>query len=245
MGGIEINIMLNKMEELLVLITFALFIYMILVLIKPKKFMPFTNVSNGVKRILSISIWIMACIIADNASKTANTHNPQAEKEYVSVDSTSNIINNQIKAARGDSADLAEGNVFNVGANATADDIIIQAALYATYTANTDTITNPTLKALKIHNSKAAKKLWAKKSPLLRKKYANILKEQFWEHDIDVKTTNGGKDIWFIGGIFASHKNIKDFEAQAEENLTALGFHRVHYKWVDSEYAESTYYNLN
>lgn len=121
----------------------------------------------------------------------------------------------------------------------------MKAALYMTYTAETDTIKDPTLKALRQHNSKVAKKLWEAKSPQLRKQYVSIIKDKLWENDIDVKTTNGGKDIWFIGAIFAAHKNIKDFEAQTEENLKALGFHRAYYRWVDSDLAEYTYYDLN
>lgn len=233
------------MKTFLELLNFVLFIYMILVLIKPQKFMPFVNTTNGKKRLIAVAVWLVIGIIMTNvpdSNSTSSTSTAQSEEQK---DTTVSVLSNELKSARGDSADLAKGDVFNVSKDATVDDIIMKAALYITYTTGTDTIQNPTLKALRQHNAKVAKELWKVKSPQLRKQYVSIIKDKLWENDIDVKTTNGGKDIWFIGGIFAAHKNIKDFEAQTEENLKALGFHRAYYRWVDSDLAEYTYYDLN
>lgn len=232
------------MENFFYLLNFVLLIYMILVLIKPQKFMPFVNTTNGKRRLIAVGIWIIAVFIATAVTTPNADVNKKSASQETQKDST-DVNAKRLQAAKGDSADIAKGDVFNVSKDATVDDIVLKAALYMAYTSNTDTITDPTLKSLRQKNAKAAKKLWEAKSPQLRKQYAAILKDKFWEHDIDVKTTNGGKDIWFIGGIFAAHKNIKDFEAQAEENLKALGFHRAYYKWVDTDLAESTYYDLN
>ncbi len=233
------------MKTFLELLNFVLFIYMILVLIKPQKFMPFVNTTNGRKRLISVALWLIVGIIMTNVPGDSSTGSSSSDQSGDKKDTTVSVLSNELKSARGDSADLAKGNVFNVGKDATVDDIIMKAALYMTYTSETDTIKDPTLKALRQHNSKVAKKLWEAKSPQLRKQYVSIIKDKLWENDIDVKTTNGGKDIWFIGAIFAAHKNIKDFEAQTEENLKALGFHRAYYRWVDSDLAEYTYYDLN
>lgn len=229
------------MENFLNLINLVLFIYMILVLIKPKKFMHFINTGDAKRRIIAVATWVVVAAIITPKHNTNVSTNQEDELK----DTIENLNTKRLQSAKGDSADIAKGDVFDIPKDATIDDIGLKVGLYMAYTVETDTIQDPTLKALKEHNSKAAKKLWRVKSPQLRKQYAAAIKEKLWEKDIEVKTTNEGKDIWFIGAIFAAHKNIKDFEAQIEEYLKALGFHRAYYKWVDTEYAESTYYDLN
>lgn len=78
--------------------------------------------------------------------------------------------------------------------------------------------------------------------PKLRKNYIEIADRMLWEEDIDV--VGSGKTITFIGGTFASNKNIKDFHEQLSEALSQYRFKQVRYKWYkgDDEY---TYYTLH
>ncbi len=235
------------MDEFLALVNFILFVYMILVLIKPNKFMPFVDKSNGMKRLIAVLIWIVFIFVGTAISTSSTTESKETSKVGQSKAETvgDTILSNRIKAAKRDSIALEKGKVFDVDDVETTDSIILKAALYLTYTDSTDTISNRYLANLTRHNAEAAKKLWQKKVPQIRKKYAYLLKELLWEKDIDVKLKNNGKDIWFIGGTFVLHKNIKDFQNAIGDNLKTLGFHRAYYQWAEIEGAEYTYYTFD
>lgn len=92
-------------------------------------------------------------------------------------------------------------------------------------------------------NKKRASAILPTLKSVCRKQYAKYLDDKLWEHNIDVETSNGGTTITFIGGIFASNKNIKDFQNQSAETLRMFGFKRVIYKWIPHD-PNYTYYDL-
>lgn len=92
-------------------------------------------------------------------------------------------------------------------------------------------------------NSKNAKKILPQLTKIWRAEYAKQIKEKLWEENIDVVTSNGGTTITFIGGLFASHKNIKQWQEEIGPGLEEMGFKRVQYKWIPSA-SEYTYYDL-
>jgi len=87
-------------------------------------------------------------------------------------------------------------------------------------------------------------KIQIKEFPLLRKKYAQIVKQKMWEHDIDVYASgNDYKCINFTGGIFAANKNKQDFQNQVNEVLTIFRFNQSRYRWYKDE-DEYTYWTI-
>ena len=84
-----------------------------------------------------------------------------------------------------------------------------------------------------------------KEFPILRKEYAKVVRDLMWEHDIDIYSSGGSKEkyINLTGGIFASNKNIKDFQGTLSEVLEMFRFNQARYRWYkgDSEY---TYYTI-
>ena len=105
-----------------------------------------------------------------------------------------------------------------------------------------DIVADP--KALKI--AKAAKSkiiaMQIKWFPKLRKAYAEKCKILLWENDITVE--QNGTTLTFIGGIFATNANKRDFQEKLRSNLNSLRFKRINYKWIrdDDNY---TYYKLS
>lgn len=172
-------------------------------------------------------------------SKTNSNDNLSDTTNVVKI----NKLANKIKSAKSDSVSLGLGKVFDVGANPSVDDILLKVLLYQAYTEGFEKEKNPTLKRLREHNSEVAKKLWKEKSIILRKKYAKLLGDKLWEDDIEVRCENNAKTIWFIGGVFAANRYIKEFQDNVSENLTALGFKKVCYKWADID-TDYTYYEL-
>lgn len=84
----------------------------------------------------------------------------------------------------------------------------------------------------------------SKEFPLLRKKYAEIVKNKMWESDIDVKL--GGSNnttLNFTGGVFAANKNKGDFQNELNEILTMFRFKKTIYRWYKGE-DEYTYYDI-
>lgn len=84
-------------------------------------------------------------------------------------------------------------------------------------------------------NSKVTK-IQIKEFPNLRKKYAKIISNKIWEHDIEVYLNGTGKRyINFTGGIFAANKNKKDFQNQIHEALKMFRFKQSRYRWYKGE----------
>jgi len=96
--------------------------------------------------------------------------------------------------------------------------------------------------SIRIKTQSLKKKLLAiqkKEFPLMRKDYGIFAASLLWENDIEVR--QNGTSITFIGGIFSSNKNIKDFYSELEDMFFKLRFKRINFKW--SEGAEKyTYY---
>lgn len=99
------------------------------------------------------------------------------------------------------------------------------------------------VKSLMEKNSAKARKVLPELLKIRRAEYVRQLKDKLWEENIDVKTSNGGTTIIFIGGVFAINKNIKNWETELEPALIDMGFKRVEYKWIPSA-PEYTYYDL-
>jgi hypothetical protein len=96
--------------------------------------------------------------------------------------------------------------------------------------------------AKKIQSLKSSiSKMQVKIFPKLRKAFADNAKRKLWEEDIKVQFS--GTSISFIGHIYASNKNIKDFYETMSDVLNKLRFKRVNFKWT--EYAEYTYYTIS
>jgi hypothetical protein len=95
---------------------------------------------------------------------------------------------------------------------------------------------------------KALQKLKALKQkvyPILRKRYTEQTSKLLWEHDIECKVVgNRNTEIVFVGGLFASNKNIKEYYTTLYDVLNQLRFKRADFKWysMDTEY---TYYKID
>lgn len=95
---------------------------------------------------------------------------------------------------------------------------------------------------------KALAKLKALKQkvyPMLRKRYAEQTSKLLWEHDIECKVIGKrSSEIVFVGAIFASNKNIKEYYTTLYDVLNQLRFKRADFKWysMDDEY---TYYTID
>lgn len=80
--------------------------------------------------------------------------------------------------------------------------------------------------------------------PRLRKAYGEILKDKLWPENIKVTTKGSGHTtLEFVGGLFASNRNIQDTQQTLSEMLHLLRFKRANYKWYDYD-DEYTYYSM-
>lgn len=81
--------------------------------------------------------------------------------------------------------------------------------------------------------------------PKLRKAYGAIVKQQVWEHNVEVDVFgNANGTIQFTSYIFADNGNKKMIQEIAGDMLRLLRFDQSRYKWYkgDDEY---TYFTLN
>lgn len=102
---------------------------------------------------------------------------------------------------------------------------------------------NRTIKQLGKNIEYHLKKLQLSEFPKIRSEYGKIVKNKLWEHDIDVKVFGRRKTtLQFTGGIFASNRNIKDYQTTLNEILHNLRFKRIKYKWYEND--DATYYTL-
>lgn len=85
-------------------------------------------------------------------------------------------------------------------------------------------------KQLVANNGIRAGKLLDSKEAEWRKLYVEKLKNELWEHNVEIEIN--GKTITFISGMFANNSNIKQFQGSAASTLTILGFKQVRYKWI-------------
>ncbi len=106
-----------------------------------------------------------------------------------------------------------------------------------------DVYSTPEVVKLMDKNSVKAKKILPEVMRFWRKRYVSDLSDKLWEENIYVECPNGGTTITFIGAIFASNKNIKQWQEQVGSLLGEMGFKQVRYKWI--KHADDyTYYDL-
>lgn len=77
--------------------------------------------------------------------------------------------------------------------------------------------------------------------PIARKVYYENAKEKLWEKNIEVKLS--GKNIKFIGYMFADNKTKKDTYKEIISELTNLRFKRVSFEWYDG--SDTTYWDID
>lgn len=70
--------------------------------------------------------------------------------------------------------------------------------------------------------------------PILRKNYADLVKERMWEENVDV-SGYGPKTIYIrlTGGVFADHKTIKRSYEAISYMLTLLRFTEIDFSWYE------------
>jgi len=106
-------------------------------------------------------------------------------------------------------------------------------------------VTDSTVIRMGNRNANAAMDMLIDSITVYRNMYTQILKDKLWLDNIKVKTENGGKNLWLIGGLFASNRYIAEFHNGMKPMFKALGYKRIYYKWVDVSSAEYTYYDLD
>ena len=217
-------------------------LYMIGVCIKPDTFMPWFKCNKNIKRGISIVLFmIFANLVPNDTIETNQDGTLKGDTIETRVMEDNEDIANEIKSARIDSIDLAKGDAFDVREDPIVQEFEYKCNVYKTYIQVDDSVENKELAELRKHNIKEAKKLWKKKLPSLRKKYAETLGNTLWEDDIEIKLTNGSSTIWFIGAKYAANRNIKkDFE-KYYNTLETLGFKKVCFKWVDADVKYTSY----
>lgn len=105
-------------------------------------------------------------------------------------------------------------------------------------------IQNDTIQKIGSDIRAALAKLQKNRLPKLRKAYGEALNNKLWEDDIEVRPGNAGyRTLNLYGGIFTANRNIKDFQAQLQEQLQKLRFSQTRYRWYDGA-DEFTYYDL-
>ena len=77
--------------------------------------------------------------------------------------------------------------------------------------------------------------------PLARKMYYNNAKEKLWEKNIEVKLS--GRDITFIGYMFADNGTIKATYEEVRQELEDLRFKTVGFRWYEG--GDGAYWKLN
>lgn len=106
-------------------------------------------------------------------------------------------------------------------------------------------VTDSTVIRMGNRNANAAMDMLIDSITVYRNMYTQILKDKLWLDNIKVKTENGGKNLWLIGGLFASNRYIAEFHNGMKPMFKALGYKRIYYKWVDVSSAEYTYFDLD
>lgn len=80
--------------------------------------------------------------------------------------------------------------------------------------------------------------------PELRRAFIKITDQLMWEQNIDVEAYGSNKNVIFTGGIFASNKNISDFQSTISESLRDLRFNRAYFRWFNGA-EDLTYYEIS
>lgn len=95
-------------------------------------------------------------------------------------------------------------------------------------------------KSINIYKNEISK-LMQREFPNMRKSYVNISEQMLWEEDITVSSV--GSTIIYVGAIFATNKNKKEFYENIQSILSRLRFKKAVFKWYKYE-DQYTYYNI-
>lgn len=143
--------------------------------------------------------------------------------------------------------DIEEVRLINAKGINSISMVIARSKTYSTYTDLLMKARFISPEAAKLAKSLSAeiKKSQRINFPKFREKYADLAGELLWIDDISVHILGSRKDrIQFVGGYFASNRNIKTFNDGIQDILTTLRFKRVDYKWIPSEEGY-TYFRIN
>ena len=214
------------------IIGIILLVALIAALVKPEKVLPFIKTSNTIRRILAVIAYLVLLAIVMNIwSKTDNFKETVAE---------ANAQNNQkwTEHAVMDSTHMANG-YFSADSSKSTLELAAKFEELAAITAKSDykkdEITDSAVIMFANRNSNTALELTANLQKSYRARYAELLGKELWENNIKVHTSNGGKTITFVGGMFANNKNIADFQKKIYGNLYAYGFEKSLYKWIEHD----------
>lgn len=84
-----------------------------------------------------------------------------------------------------------------------------------------------------------------KEFPIMRKTYGNVTAKELWIENGKARVYgSGNKTYEIVSSLFASNKNIAQLQSQIKDTLKLLRFTRVNYKWIDSDYSEYTYFDI-
>lgn len=271
------------MTTFLSFLILALFIALIVGLVKPQLVLPWTTKPSRIK---VLSYWILATffvgilIVAtekpedlaksnieaaqkhinqgDYSAAIArlkrinkdNTLYPEAQKLIQKIDSLRKIEekktleenrSKQIEQLKREISSINHGIDFSTyrGTIESLQMELILFGAWATMIKEGEKSDDPEIQKLAKQLKEKVTKLQIKEFPVLRKEYAKILAQKLWENDIEVYTS-GRKNTYinFIGGIFITNKNKKDFQLQLHETLKMFRFNQSRYKWYkgDDEY---------
>ncbi len=198
---------------------------------------------------IAFIVFIITSINDDENSthnETSSEYNSPSSSDLGSeTNSTENEENLKTKLEK-EINDIENGKDFS-SFRKSRESILIEIALFSYWTdlimkASVDTAGEISSLGKKLE--KSLKKIQLKEFPLLRKSYAEFVKNKLWESDIDVTISgNNYTTITLIGAVFASNKNKQDVQNELSEILNILRFKRINYKWYkyDDEY---TYWKL-
>lgn len=80
--------------------------------------------------------------------------------------------------------------------------------------------------------------------PRLREVHGKVMKENAWEHDIDVSVYGkGARMLRFTGAEFVRNANIKVFMDATYGSIEPLRYKRIAFRW-DKQYGTETFYDL-
>ena len=203
--------------------------------IPPKK-----GLSTGAKIGIGIAAFFVFCVIMslifgdkDSLKNAANGKNDEttAKWEKIAIEDSTKLENGYFSISN-----MQNANDFN-------KKFIELQALGFKHTPKE--VTDSSIITFVNRNAFKAQNMFDDSLTIYRNQFTKILENDFWEDNIKIKTQNGGKVIWFIGGLFANNKNIKDFQEKMGPKLKELGYTRACYKWADISSAEYTYYDLD
>ena len=206
--------------------------------IPPKK-----KMSTGVKVLIGLGalfvfICIMAVIFGDDKTN---------QNDSTAISSTLNEANKKWKdKAIMDSTNIADG--YFASSSMTESEVFIkryhELELLSLQQTPKD-VTDSTIIRMGNRNANNAMGILIDSVNVYRNQFTKLLEKKLWMDNIKVKTQNGGKTLWLIGGLFASNRNISEFHNGMLPMFKALGYKRICYKWVDVSSAEYTYYDLD